>query len=164
VIEFVRGTPTLLFIYFFFLVPSQFGIHMSTYWMVVIPVSFYASAVLAEVYRAGVQAVPAGQREAAESLGLGRWQVYSSVILPQMFRIIVPTMVTQLVVVVKDTTFGYVVTYPEMMQNAKVIVANSTSMLPVYLVVALIYILVNYAISRFARWLSSRSDVKILVA
>ncbi|MCH3975808.1 MULTISPECIES: amino acid ABC transporter permease [Bifidobacterium] len=164
VIEFVRGTPTLLFIYFFFLVPSQFGIHMSTYWMVVIPVSFYASAVLAEVYRAGVQAVPAGQREAAESLGLGRWQVYSSVILPQMFRIIVPTMVTQLVVVVKDTTFGYVVTYPEMMQNAKVIVANSTSMLPVYLIVALIYILVNYAISRFARWLSSRSDVKILAA
>jgi glutamate transport system permease protein len=63
VIEFVRGTPTLLFIYFFFLVPSQFGIHMSTYWMVVIPVSFYASAVLAEVYRAGVQAVPAGQSE-----------------------------------------------------------------------------------------------------
>jgi glutamate transport system permease protein len=73
-------------------------------------------------------------------------------------------MVTQLVVVVKDTTFGYVVTYPEMMQNAKVIVANSTSMLPVYLVVAVIYILVNYAISRFARWLSSRSDVKILAA
>jgi glutamate transport system permease protein len=51
-----------------------------------------------------------------------------------------------------------------MMQNAKVIVANSTSMLPVYLIVALIYILVNYAISRFARWLSSRSDVKILAA
>ncbi|MCH4209913.1 amino acid ABC transporter permease [Bifidobacterium sp.] len=164
VIEFVRGTPTLLFIYFFFLVPSQFGIHMSTYWMVVIPVAFYASAVLAEVYRAGVQAVPAGQSEAAFSLGMGRWQTYYSVILPQMFRIIVPTMVTQLVVVVKDTTFGYVVTYPEMMQNAKVIVANSTSMLPVYLVVAVIYILVNYAISRFARWLSGRSAAKILAA
>jgi glutamate transport system permease protein len=99
VIEFVRGTPTLLFIYFFFLVPSQFGIHISTYWMVVIPVSFYASAVLAEVYRAGVQAVPAGQKEAAISVGMSRWQSYRLIILPQMFRIIVPTMVTQLVVV-----------------------------------------------------------------
>jgi glutamate transport system permease protein len=162
VVEFVRGTPTLLFIYFFFLVPSQFGIHMSTYWMVVIPVSMYASAVLAEVYRAGVQAVPLGQKEAGKSIGLTTWQNYRYVILPQMFRIIVPTMVTQLVVVVKDTTFGYVVTYPEMMQNTKVVVANYNSLLPVYLVTAVIYILVNYGISRFARWLANRSDVTLL--
>lgn len=162
VVEFVRGTPTLLFIYFFFLVPSQFGIHMSTYWMVVIPVSMYASAVLAEVYRAGVQAVPLGQKEAGKSIGLTTWQNYGYVILPQMFRIIVPTMVTQLVVVVKDTTFGYVVTYPEMMQNTKVVVANYNSLLPVYLVTAVIYILVNYGISRFARWLANRSDVTLL--
>jgi glutamate transport system permease protein len=79
-----------------------------------------------------------------------------------MFRIIVPTMVTQLVVVVKDTTFGYVVTYPEMMQNTKVVVANYNSLLPVYLVTAVIYILVNYGISRFARWLANRSDVTLL--
>lgn len=163
VIEFVRGTPTLLFIYFFFLVPSQFGIHLSTYWMVVIPVTLYASAVLAEVYRAGVMAVPRGQGEAAESLGLGRWQSYRYVILPQMFRIVVPTMVTQLVVVVKDTTFGYVVTYPEMMQNTKVIIANYNSLLPVYLVTALIYVALDYAISWSARRLAARRGGRILV-
>ncbi|MCO6559203.1 MAG: amino acid ABC transporter permease [Bifidobacterium sp.] len=156
VIEFVRGTPTLLFIYFFFLVPAQFGIHMSTYWMVVIPVASYASAVLAEVFRSGVEAVPIGQKEAALSLGLTRWQMYQSVVLPQMFRIVVPTMVAQLVVVVKDTTFGYVVTYPEMMQNTKVLIANYNSLLPVYLVTSIIYVLINYAISWFARWLSDR--------
>ena len=163
VIEFVRGTPTLLFIYFFFLVPAQFGIHLSTYWMVVIPVSMYAAAVLAEVYRAGVQAVPRGQREAGISLGLSGWQNYRFIILPQMFRIVVPTLVAQLVIVVKDTTFGYVVTYPEMMQNTKVIIANYTSLLPVYLITAVIYVLANYGISRAARWLSQRSDVKVLV-
>lgn len=162
-IEFVRGTPTLLFIYFFFLVPAQFGIHLSTYWMVVIPVAGYASAVLAEVYRAGVQAVPRGQKEAGESIGLSAWQNYRFVILPQMFRIVVPTMVAQLVVVVKDTTFGYVVTYPELMQNTKVVIANYNSLLPVYLVTAVIYIIVNYGISWFARWLSERNDVKIVV-
>ena len=163
IIEFVRGTPTLLFIYFFFLVPSQFGIHLSTYWMVVIPVSLYAAAVLAEVYRAGVQAVPHGQVQAGESIGLSKWQNYRFVILPQMFRIVVPTMVAQLVVVVKDTTFGYVVTYPEMMQNTKIIIANYSSLLPVYLVTAIIYVLVNYAISRIARWLAQRSDTEMLV-
>ena len=163
VIEFVRGTPTLLFIYFFFLVPSQFGVHLSTYWMVVIPVAMYASAVLAEVYRAGVKAVPRGQGEAALSLGMSRWQGYRHVILPQMFRIVVPTMVTQLVVVVKDTTFGYVVTYPEMMQNTKIIIANYNSLLPVYLVTALIYVAINYAISWFARWLAGRRGTRILV-
>lgn len=163
VIEFVRGTPTLLFIYFFFLVPSQFGIHMSTYWMVVIPITLYASAVLAEVYRAGVQAVPRGQSEAGLSVGLTRWQNYRYIVLPQMLRIVVPTLVAQLVIVVKDTTFGYVVTYPEMMQNTKVIIANNNSLLPVYLVASIIYILVNYAISRTARWLSQRSNATILV-
>ena len=162
IIEFVRGTPTLLFIYFFFLVPSQFGVHISTSWMVVIPVSLYASAVLAEVYRAGVRAVPRGQGEAGASLGLSRRQIYASIILPQMFRIVVPTMVTQLVVVVKDTTFGYVVTYPEMMQNTKVVIANYNSLLPVYLVTALIYVAVNYAISWSARKIASRMGEPLL--
>lgn len=163
VIEFVRGTPTLLFIYAMYLVPVQFGIHMSTYWMVVIPSSAYASAVLAEVYRAGYYAVPVGQKEAGISLGLSAAQNFTSIILPQMIRIITPTLVAQLVVVVKDTTFGYVVTYPELMVNAKVIVANFSSVVPVYLVVSLIYIAVNVAISRTAQWLSHRNKIAITV-
>ena len=161
-IEFFRGTPTLLFIYAMFLVPAQMGLKISTYWMVV-PVSAYASAVLAEVYRAGVNAVPAGQKEAGVSLGLSDWQNFRYVVMPQMFRIVTPTLVTQLVVVVKDTSFGYVVTYPELMVNAKVIIANFSSLVPVYLVVAVIYVLINLAISRFANWLSRRQHVEILV-
>ncbi|WP_223849787.1 amino acid ABC transporter permease [Bifidobacterium vespertilionis] len=161
-IEFFRGTPTLLFIYAMFLVPAQMGLKVSTYWMVVIPVSAYASAVLAEVYRAGAAAVPKGQKEAGVSLGLTDWQNFRYVVMPQMFRIVTPTLVTQLVVVVKDTSFGYVVTYPELMVNAKVLIANFSSLIPVYLVIALIYILVNLAISRFANWLSRRQDVKVM--
>ncbi|KAB8290949.1 amino acid ABC transporter permease [Bifidobacterium avesanii] len=161
-IEFFRGTPTLLFIYAMFLLPAQMGLKISTYWMVVIPVSAYASAVLAEVYRAGAAAVPHGQKEAGVSLGLSEWQNFRYVVMPQMFRIITPTLVTQLVVVVKDTSFGYVVTYPELMVNAKVIIANFSSLVPVYLVVAIIYILVNLAISRFANWLSRRQNTQVL--
>lgn len=161
IIEFVRGTPTLLFIYAMFLVPAQYGVHVSTYWMVVIPTSLYASAVLAEVYRAGYQAVPQGQKEAGTSLGLSTWQNFRAIIGPQMIRMVTPTLVAQLVVVVKDTAFGYVVTYPELMVNAKVLVANFSSLVPVYLVVSLVYIVINVSISRFAQWLSHRQHIRI---
>ena len=150
-IEFLRGTPTLLLIYVCFLVLPQAGIKLSTYWMLTLPIALSTAAVVAEVYRAGVLAVPRGQTEAARSLGLTETQVFFTVVFPQALRYIVPALVAQLVIVVKDTTFGYVVTYGELMQNAKVLIANYHALVPVYLVVALLYCLVNYAISRASK-------------
>jgi len=147
-IEFLRGTPTLLLIYVCFLVLPSVGIKLSTYWMLTLHISLSTAAVVAEVYRAGVLAVPRGQTDAARSLGLTEAQVFFLVVFPQALRYIVPALVAQLVIVVKDTTFGYVVTYGELMQNAKVLIANYHALVPVYLVVALLYCLVNYAISR----------------
>jgi len=147
-IEFLRGTPTLLLIYVCFLVLPSVGIKLSTYWMLTLPISLSTAAVVAEVYRAGVLAVPRGQTDAARSLGLTEAQVFFLVVFRQALRYIVPALVAQLVIVVKDTTFGYVVTYGELMQNAKVLIANYHALVPVYLVVALLYCLVNYAISR----------------
>lgn len=163
VIELARGVPSLLFIYFFFLVLPTWGLTLSTYWMVTIPISFNAAGVLAEVFRSGVNAVPNGQNEAAISLGLSRGQAFRSVVLPQAIRYVIPTMVTQLVVVVKDTTFGYVVTYPEMMQNAKVLISNYNSLVPVYLVTAIIYIVINYLLARLAKYISQRTGAKIVM-
>jgi glutamate transport system permease protein len=147
VIEFLRGTPTLLLIYVCFLVLPQAGVKLSTYWMLTLPVALSTAAVVAEVYRAGVLAVPRGQTLAARSLGLKEYQVFFRIVFPQALRYIVPALVAQLVIVVKDTTFGYVVTYGELMQNAKVLISNYHALVPVYLVVAVIYCLVNYAIS-----------------
>ena len=148
VIEFLRGTPTLLLIYVCFLVLPPAGLKLSTYWMLTLPIGLSTAAVVAEVYRAGVLAVPRGQTDAARSLGLTEAQVFFFVVFPQALRYIVPALVAQLVIVVKDTTFGYVVTYGELMQNAKVLIANYHSLVPVYLVVAALYCLVNYGISR----------------
>ena len=150
-IEFLRGTPTLLLIYVCFLVLPQVGIKLGTYWMLTLPVALSTAAVVAEVYRAGVLAVPRGQTEAARSLGLSEAQVFFSIVFPQALRYIVPALVAQLVIVVKDTTFGYVVTYGELMQNARVLIANYHALVPVYLVVALLYCLVNYAISKASK-------------
>jgi glutamate transport system permease protein len=85
------------------------------------------------------------------ALGLSEGQVFFLIVFPQALRYIVPALVAQLVIVVKDTTFGYVVTYGELMQNAKVLIANYHSLVPVYLVVAVLYCLVNYAISRASK-------------
>ena len=151
IIEFLRGTPTLLLIYVCFLVLPPLGIKLSTYWMLTLPVGLSTAAVVAEVYRAGVLAVPRGQTEAARSLGMTDIQVFFAIVFPQALRYIVPALVAQLVIVVKDTTFGYIVTYGELMQNAKVLIANYHALVPVYLVVALLYCLVNYAISRASK-------------
>lgn len=151
VIEFLRGTPTLLLIYVCFLVLPSIGIKLSTYWMLTLPIGLSTAAVVAEVYRAGVLAVPRGQTDAARSLGLTEAQVFSLIVFPQALRYIVPALVAQLVIVVKDTTFGYVVTYGELMQNAKVLIANYHSLVPVYLVVAALYCLVNYGISKASK-------------
>ena len=150
-IEFLRGTPTLLLIYVCFLVLPPAGVKLSTYWMLTLPVGLSTAAVVAEVYRAGVLAVPRGQTDAARSLGMTEAQVFFSIVFPQALRYIIPALVAQLVIVVKDTTFGYVVTYGELMQNAKVLIANYNSLVPVYLVVAALYCLVNYAISRASK-------------
>ncbi len=156
VVEFLRGVPTLLLIYVCFLVLPSVGIKLSTYWMLTLPVGLSAAAVVAEVYRAGVLAVPRGQTDAARSLGMTEAQVFFRIVFPQALRYIVPALVAQLVIVVKDTTFGYVVTYGELMQNAKVLVANYHALVPVYLVTAVLYCLVNYAISRASRRLGRR--------
>ena len=150
-IDVLRGVPTLLLIYVCFLVLPSAGIRLSSYWMLTLPVGLSTAAVVAEVYRAGVLAVPRGQTEAARALGLNEARVFAHVVFPQALRYIVPALVAQLVIVVKDTTFGYVVTYGELMQNARVLVSNYRSLVPVYLAVAVLYCSVNYAISRASR-------------
>ena len=154
VIEFLRGVPTLLLIYVCFLVLPSAGVKLSTYWMLTLPVGLSTAAVVAEVYRAGVLAVARGQTDAARSLGLTETQVFFHVVFPQALRYIVPALVAQRVIVVKETTFGYVVTYGAVMQNAKVLIANYQALVPVYLVVAALYCLVNYAISRASQRLA----------
>lgn len=157
-----RSLPSLLLIYFFFLVIPRYGIRMPAFWMIALPVALAASGVLAEVFRAGVNAVPKGQTEAAMSIGLMHGKIVRKIILPQALKIVIPSLVSQLVVVVKDTTVAYVVSYPDLMQNAKVLISNYDSLVPVYFVVAILYILVNYATNQLSIYLARRSGNPII--
>lgn len=156
-IEFSRGVPTLLFIYFFFLVAPQFGLKLPAFWKISIPVAISASGVVAEVLRSGVNAVPRGQTEAALSLGMRDWQVFYKIVFPQALRYVVPALISELVIVLKDTTFAYVVNYADLMQNARVLINNYDALLSVYLVAAIIYILINYFLNLVAATLAKRS-------
>ena len=121
---------------------------LPAFWKITLPVAISTSGVVAEVLRSGVNAVPKGQREAAMSLGMQESSVFLKVVFPQAIRFVIPALISEMVIVVKDTTFAYVVTFPDLMQNAKVLVSNYDALLSVYLVVALIYIAINYLINR----------------
>lgn len=162
VIDFFRGVPSLLLIYFFFLIVPQYGIKMPSFWMLTLPVALAAAGVLAEVFRAGVNAVPKGQVEAAYSLGLTRGKVMRRIVLPQAIHYVIPSLISQLVVVVKDTTVAYVVSYPDLMQNARVLITNYDALVSVYLVIAVIYILINVAINKAAVYVSHKTGATII--
>lgn len=160
--NFLRGVPSLLFIYGFFFVVPTLGVKMSSFWMLIIPIALAASGVLAEVFRAGVNAVPRGQTEAGLSIGLSPWKVKTKIVLPQAIRFVVPSLISQLVVVVKDTALAYVVTFPDLMQNAQVLRTNYDALVSTYLVVAVIYILINHLINKAAVYVSRRTGAKII--
>ena len=157
-IEFSRGVPTLLFIYFFFLIAPQFGLKLSAFWKISIPVAISAAGVVAEVLRSGVNAVPKGQTEAALSLGMRSRSVFFKIVFPQALRYVVPALISEIVIVLKDTTFAYVVNYSDLMQNARVLISNYDALLSVYLVTALIYILINYLLNKVSVAISRRRD------
>lgn len=160
--NFFRGVPSLLFIYGFFFVVPSLGLKMDSFWMLAIPISLAASGVLAEVFRAGVNAVPKGQVEAALSLGMSPLRTTFKIVLPQAIRFVIPSLISQLVVVVKDTTVAYVVSYPDLMQNARVLITNYDALVSVYFTIAIIYILINYAINQASIYVSHRLGVKII--
>ena len=157
-IEFSRGVPTLLFIYFFFLVVPQLGIKLPPLWKIATPVAISAAGVVAEVLRSGVNAVPKGQTEAAVSLGMRKNSVFFKIVFPQALRYVVPALISEVVIVLKDTTFAYVVNYADLMQNAKVLISNHDALLSVYLVVAIIYILINYILNKISVAIAGRGN------
>lgn len=160
--EFFRGVPSLLFVYFFFIVMPTIDVKMPSFWMITLPAAMSAAGACAEVFRAGVNAVPAGQVEAAKSLGMSKTKTMLLIQLPQAIRFVVPTLISQLVIVVKDTTLAYVVSYPDLLQNGRVLIANYDALVSVYLVVAVVYIVLNYLINKASVAIADRTGVKLI--
>ncbi|XAS75338.1 amino acid ABC transporter permease [Dermatophilaceae bacterium Sec6.4] len=155
-VEFFRSIPLLLLIYFFLLVLPFWSVNLPIFWKLVAPIILTNVAILAEVFRAGIGALDRGQFEAAEAVGMRRTQMMRLVVLPQVIRLLVPALVNGLITVLKDTTLGYVVSYPELMRTAQNITASLHLLIQTYLIAALIYVVVNALLSQLAHYLERR--------
>jgi glutamate transport system permease protein len=157
VVEFFRAVPLLLLILFFFLAfPLAFGIELEPLYALVLGLMLYNGAVIAEIIRAGVLALPPGQTEAAAAIGLTRGQTLRLVLLPQAVRIMLPALVSQLVVLLKDTSLGFVIGYSEILRTGGQLVQVLNNPIQLYVAIALVYIVINLALSRLAGYLESR--------
>jgi glutamate transport system permease protein len=159
VVEFCRAVPLLLLIFFvFYGLPFLIQRPVPSFWAVVAGLTVYNGAVLAEAFRAGVRAVPRGQSDAAYALGMRTAQVLRHVLLPQAARTMLPVIVGQLVVLLKDTALGYIIAYPELLQRVNEVTANYGNVVPVALVAVACYVTVNATITAVAGWLDRRTS------
>ena len=160
VIEFCRAVPLLLMIFFLFYgLPFVIQAPFPAFWAVVLGLTLYNGSVLAEAFRAGIRAVPRGQSEAAYAVGLRKAQVMRHILVPQAARSMLPVIVSQLVVLLKDTALGYIIAYPELLQQGvNVLSANYGNVLAAAIVITAIYVLLNAALTSLANWLDRSSQ------
>jgi glutamate transport system permease protein len=155
-IEIARTIPVLLLIYLMLFGLPQLGINFPVLWKLVIPLTIANAAVFAEIVRAGILSLPRGQSEAAFSLGMRGRQVMRLVVLPQAVRNVTPSLVTQLVSLMKDTSLGYIVAFTELLYRGQVLSSFNHLLIQTYLVVTLIYLVVNGSLSGLASRLQSK--------
>ncbi|MEJ7583373.1 MAG: amino acid ABC transporter permease [Acidimicrobiales bacterium] len=156
VVEFFRAMPLVLLIFFARFGLPELGIDVDVLWYLVFALSLYNGAVLAEILRAGILSVPRGQSEAAYAIGLRKSQVMRIVLLPQAIRTMLPTLISQLVVLNKDTALGYIIAYPELLRRGKLIADNFGNIIPMAIVVGSVYILINLSLSTLASYIEGR--------
>ncbi|GAA1485664.1 amino acid ABC transporter permease [Brachybacterium fresconis] len=159
-IEFFRGIPMLLVVYAFLLALPAFGVTFPRFWMLVIPMILVSSATTAEVFRAGIKAVDRGQHEAAAAIGLSRRDSLVHVILPQAVRLVLPSLILALVTLLKDSTLGYVVSFNELQFQGKTMVSITRYLVQTYVVVSVIYIVLNFLLTRIALALDARMKAR----
>lgn len=159
VIEILRGLPVVITIYFASRVLPEVGVNVGflpgdeRLWYLVIGLTAYNCVIIAEIVRAGVASLPSGQGEAARAIGMTEWQVMRTVLLPQAFRTMLPALISQLVVILKDTSLAAVLGgYIELLRRGNIISQNLDNPIQTLFVVGLIFIVLNYALSRLAVW------------
>ncbi|MFF3546269.1 amino acid ABC transporter permease [Streptomyces platensis] len=166
-IELFRAVPLLITIYalWVLLLSNRESLGLAgdqpQFWALVIGLTVYNGSVQAEVLRAGINSVPTGQREAAYALGMSKTQVMTTVLIPQAVRAMLPTIISQLVVTLKDTSLGYIITFEELLFTARqmstnIIVNGNDTYVPFIIVIGSIYVAMCLALSALANWIERR--------
>ena len=159
VVEFFRAVPVLIMMIFAFGVytrNSVFANDVNPLAAVVTGLTLYNGAVIAELVRSGVHALPKGQGEAGLSIGLTPAQVLRSIQLPQALTAMLPALIGQFVTILKDSALGYQITYPELLSWSKTLGSAFANTVPAYIVAAILFIIMNYLLSRLAVYVEHR--------
>ena len=159
VVEFFRSVPVLIMMIFFFGLYAQnnvFDSELNPLAAVVTGLTLYNGSVVAELVRSGVYSLPRGQSEAGLSIGLSPGQTLRSIQLPQALTAMLPALIGQMVVVLKDSALGYAITYLELLNWSKTLGSAYANTVPAYIVAALLFIVMNYLLTVAARLVERR--------
>lgn len=163
-VDVIRGVPMIVLAYFiYFGVPYLWntilgvgGMNLTALWAGTICLALNCGAYMAEIIRAGIQSVDKGQMEAARSLGLPYWKAMSKVVLPQAIKTMIPSIINQFIITLKDTSILSVIGFPELVNTAKNVVANTFMSFQTWIVVGIMYLIIITILSRTAKVLERR--------
>ncbi|RXY99644.1 amino acid ABC transporter permease [Fictibacillus sp. S7] len=156
-VEVIRNLPLLLIIFFTFFALPEVGIKLSVTMAAITALIIFESAMLSEIVRSGLNSIEKGQIEAARSSGLTYMQTMQHIILPQALRRMVPPIVSQFISLLKDTSLAVVISLPELLHNAQIVNGKNVNyVIPIFLLIAVMYFLVNYSLSLVARRLEMK--------
>lgn len=157
VVDIIRNLPLLLIIFFTYFALPQVGIKLSIFWAAVAALTIFESAMLSEIFRAGLNAVPKGQMEAGLSTGLSYTETMLSIVIPQAFKSMIPALVSQLISLIKDTSLAVIISLPELTHNAKIIYGqNENYVIPMFVAMTVMYFVICYVLSLLSKYLERR--------
>ena len=163
VVEFFRAVPVLVMMFFLYFFLSRrvaptglFASEDSAYFAVIIGLTVYNGAVIAELIRSGVRSLPKGQREAAAAIGMTNNQSLRIVEVPQALTAMLPSLLSQFVVILKDSALGFLIGFYELLQYSRQLGSGYSNILQSLVMAALIFIVINYLLTRVATWLAGR--------
>lgn len=157
IIDLIRNLPLLLILFFTYFALPDIGVRLAVLPASIVAMSVFESAMLAEIVRSGINAVPVGQMEAARSNGLTYSQAMIRIVLPQAFKKMIPPIVSQFISLVKDTSLATIILLPDLTYHAQIIYGqNINYMIPMFVALAVLYFIVNYALSIASRIIDRR--------
>lgn len=157
IIDLIRNLPLLLIIFFTYFGLPRIGIVTNPILAAIVALIVFEGAMLAEIVRSGIQAVDPGQMEGARSNGMSYIQAMVHVVLPQALHHMIPALLSQFVSLVKDTSLATIIVLPELLYHAQIIYSQNTSyLIPMYLIIAVMYFIVCFCLSQFAKYLQRR--------
>lgn len=157
VVELIRNLPLLLIIFFTYFALPEVGLKLDKFYAAILALVIFESAMLSEIVRSGLNSVDKGQIEAARSSGLTYMQTLRHIVLPQALRRMVPPIVSQFISLLKDTSLAVVIALPELMNHAQIINGRNVNyVIPIFLLIAVMYFVVNYALSLLSKRLENK--------